>query len=55
MPYAKNLEHLVLPDKQRVKDAVNRVLYRQGSRQLNFRFWILDFGLSVRVLGTSHE
>ena len=29
MPYAKNLEHLVLPDKQRVKDAVYRVLYRQ--------------------------
>ncbi|MBZ5566115.1 MAG: pyruvate dehydrogenase complex E1 component subunit beta [Acidobacteriia bacterium] len=29
MPYAKNLEHLALPDKQRVKDAVNRVLYRQ--------------------------
>ena len=31
MPYAKNLEHLVQPDKQRVKDAVYRVLYRQGS------------------------
>jgi pyruvate dehydrogenase E1 component beta subunit len=30
MPYAKNLEHLVQPDKQRVKDAVYRVLYRQG-------------------------
>jgi pyruvate/2-oxoglutarate/acetoin dehydrogenase E1 component len=30
MPYAKNLEHLALPDKQRVKDAVYRVLYRQG-------------------------
>ena len=29
MPYAKNLEHLVVPDKQRVKDAVHRVLYRQ--------------------------
>ncbi len=29
MPYAKNLEHLVLPDKQRVKDAVYHVLYRQ--------------------------
>jgi len=29
MPYAKNLEHLALPDKQRVKDAVNRVLYRR--------------------------
>ena len=29
MPYAKNLEHLAMPDKQRVKDAVNRVLYRQ--------------------------
>ncbi|MGO8789806.1 MAG: alpha-ketoacid dehydrogenase subunit beta, partial [Terriglobia bacterium] len=29
MPYAKNLEHLVLPDKARVKDAVYRVLYRQ--------------------------
>ena len=29
MPYAKNLEHLALPDKQRVKDAINRVLYRQ--------------------------
>ncbi len=31
MPYAKNLEHLALPDKQRVKDAVNRVLYRQSA------------------------
>jgi len=30
MPYAKELEHLALPDKQRVKDAVYRVLYRQG-------------------------
>jgi pyruvate dehydrogenase E1 component beta subunit len=30
MPYAKNLEHLALPNKQSVKDAVNRVLYRQG-------------------------
>jgi pyruvate/2-oxoglutarate/acetoin dehydrogenase E1 component len=30
MPYAKNLERLALPDKQRVKDAVYRVLYRQG-------------------------
>jgi pyruvate dehydrogenase E1 component beta subunit len=30
IPYAKNLEHLALPDKQRVKDAVYRVLYRQG-------------------------
>ncbi|MBZ5668838.1 MAG: pyruvate dehydrogenase complex E1 component subunit beta [Acidobacteriia bacterium] len=30
MPYAKNLEHLALPAKQRVKDAVYRVLYRQG-------------------------
>lgn len=29
MPYAKNLEHLALPDKQKVKDAVYRVLYRQ--------------------------
>ncbi len=29
MPYAKHLEHLALPDKQRVKDAVYRVLYRQ--------------------------
>ncbi len=29
MPYAKNLEHLAVPDKQRVKDAINRVLYRQ--------------------------
>jgi pyruvate dehydrogenase E1 component beta subunit len=27
-PYAKNLEHLAFPDKQRVKDAVNKVLYR---------------------------
>jgi pyruvate dehydrogenase E1 component beta subunit len=30
MPYAKNLEHLALPDKQRVKDAVYRVLYRKA-------------------------
>jgi pyruvate dehydrogenase E1 component beta subunit len=29
MPYAKNLEHLALPDKQRVKDSVYKVLYRQ--------------------------
>ncbi len=29
MPYAKNLEHLAQPDKQRVKDAVHKVLYRQ--------------------------
>jgi pyruvate/2-oxoglutarate/acetoin dehydrogenase E1 component len=29
-PYAKNLEHLAFPDKQQVKDAVNRVLYRQA-------------------------
>jgi pyruvate dehydrogenase E1 component beta subunit len=29
MPYAKNLEHLCLPDKNRVMDAVKRVLYRQ--------------------------
>jgi pyruvate/2-oxoglutarate/acetoin dehydrogenase E1 component len=28
IPYAKSLEHLALPDKQRVKDAVYRVLYR---------------------------
>ena len=28
MPYAKNLEHLAIPDTHRVKDAVNRVLYR---------------------------
>jgi pyruvate dehydrogenase E1 component beta subunit len=28
-PYAKNLEHLAFPDKQRVMDAVNKVLYRQ--------------------------
>jgi pyruvate/2-oxoglutarate/acetoin dehydrogenase E1 component len=28
MPYNKGLEHLALPDAQRVKDAVNRVLYR---------------------------
>ena len=27
-PYAKNLEHLAFPDKQHVKDAVNKVLYR---------------------------
>ena len=31
MPYAKNLEHQVLPDKHRVKDAVYRVMYRQGN------------------------
>jgi len=30
MPYAKNLEHSALPNKQRVKDAVHRVLYRQN-------------------------
>lgn len=29
MPYAKNLEHLALPDKHRVKDAVYQVVYRQ--------------------------
>ena len=29
-PYAKNLEHRAFPDKQRVKDAINKVLYRQG-------------------------
>ena len=29
MPYAKNLEHLCLPDKEKVMDAVNRVLYRK--------------------------
>jgi pyruvate dehydrogenase E1 component subunit beta len=29
MPYAKNLEHLCLPDKARVTDAVHRVLYRK--------------------------
>jgi pyruvate dehydrogenase E1 component beta subunit len=28
-PYAKNLEHLAFPDKQQVKDAVNKVLYRR--------------------------
>ncbi|MGA9057945.1 MAG: pyruvate dehydrogenase complex E1 component subunit beta [Terriglobia bacterium] len=28
-PYAKNLEHLAFPDKQHVKDAVNKVLYRR--------------------------
>lgn len=28
MPYAKNLEHLCAPDKERVSDAVRRVLYR---------------------------
>lgn len=27
-PYAKNLEHLTFPDKQKVIDAVNKVLYR---------------------------
>ena len=31
MPYAKKLEHLALPDKQRVKDAVYQVLYRQAA------------------------
>ena len=31
MPYAKNLEHLALPNKERVKDAVNRALYRRAS------------------------
>jgi len=29
MPYAKNLEHLCLPDPQRVMEAAKRVLYRQ--------------------------
>jgi pyruvate dehydrogenase E1 component beta subunit len=29
-PYAKSLEHLAFPDKQKVKDAVYRVLYRQA-------------------------
>ncbi len=29
MPYAKSLEHLCLPDKHRVIDAVHRVLYRK--------------------------
>jgi len=28
MPYAKNLEHLCLPDVRRVSEAVHRVLYR---------------------------
>jgi pyruvate dehydrogenase E1 component beta subunit len=28
-PYAKNLEHLAFPDRQRVIEAVNKVLYRQ--------------------------
>jgi pyruvate dehydrogenase E1 component beta subunit len=28
-PYAKNLEHLAFPDKRRVIEAVNKVLYRQ--------------------------
>jgi pyruvate dehydrogenase E1 component beta subunit len=28
MPYAKNLEHLCLPDQARVIEAVHRVLYR---------------------------
>jgi len=28
-PYAKNLEHLAFPDTQRVKEAVNKVLYRR--------------------------
>jgi len=27
-PYAKNLEHLAFPDKQKVMDTVNKVLYR---------------------------
>jgi len=31
MPYAKKLEHLALPDIQRVKDAVYQVLYRQAA------------------------
>ena len=29
MPYAKNLEHLCLPDQARVIEAVRQVLYRQ--------------------------
>jgi pyruvate dehydrogenase E1 component beta subunit len=29
MPYAKNLEHMCLPDKDRVIDAVHQVLYRK--------------------------
>jgi len=29
-PYAKSLEHLAFPDRQKVKDAVYRVLYRQA-------------------------
>lgn len=29
MPYAKNLEHICLPDKKRVMDAVHQVLYRK--------------------------
>lgn len=29
MPYAKSLEHLCIPDRHRVMDAVNRVLYRK--------------------------
>ena len=29
MPYAKNLEHAVLPDKERVVVAVRKVLYRR--------------------------
>ncbi len=29
MPYAKNLEHAALPDKEKVKEAVHRVLYRK--------------------------
>ncbi len=29
MPYAKSLEHLCTPDRHRVMDAVNRVLYRK--------------------------
>jgi pyruvate dehydrogenase E1 component beta subunit len=28
-PYAKNLEHLAFPDKKRVRETVNKVLYRQ--------------------------
>ncbi len=30
MPYSKQLEHLCLPDRQRVMDAVHRVLYRNS-------------------------
>jgi pyruvate dehydrogenase E1 component beta subunit len=29
MPYAKNLEHDAQPDKEKVKDAVHKVLYRK--------------------------